>query len=350
MNEEAGAGEPTFSAVRASPHFDEAFRSSAITEFREDGAWLLLSQLWYGWRAYYDLARGLIQGTPPSDDAGRPIPVGHEYQIVVDMQVQSHLYAAAEQFSTLLYAMRRHERGTDKFFQAFVGAPTNLHTIVRDLESVDRSVLLGLLGDPSDAIHAPDVEGVPSLDPVDIPTVNVGGIEVPKRVIDAHAFDNLVERATELVDLVMTNVGQLRELVETPEPIPGADRQPQSLRAVDNSFRHGLRLLFHEASPADRTFRVGAQTSPSEPPSVDLYLPGRGKAASESINFATVSCTTGRTEEHLESLRQLSLRTGQLARAFAGFQITGRPDLLLSATMLELPTSTGISTGSLPGG
>jgi len=346
VNEEPGAVEPAFSTVQASQHFGGAFRSSAIAEFGEDGAWLLLSQLWYGWRAYYDLARALVNGPPPSDDAGRPIPVGHEYQIVVDMQVQAHLYAAAEQFSTLLYAMRRHERGTDKFFQAFVGAPTNLHMIVRDLESLDRSVLLGLIGDPSDAIRTSDVDPATSLDPVDIPTVNVGGIEVPRRVIDRQALVNLMARATELVDLVMTNVGQLRDLVEAPEPIPGADRHPQSLRAVDNSFRHGLRLLFHEASPADRTFRVDAQASPSEPPSVDLYLPGRGKGASESINFATISCTTARTEEHLESLRQLSLRTGQLARAFAGFQMTGRPDLLLSATVLELPTS----TGSLPGG
>ncbi|MDZ7678489.1 MAG: hypothetical protein U5K29_08045 [Acidimicrobiales bacterium] len=274
------------------------------------------------------------------------IEVGPHMAGVVDLQVQAYLYAVAEQFGTLLYAMRRHERGSDSFFESFVASPTNLQTIIGDVTGVDRTTLLALVGDPSDAVRPPDSEAVPSLDPADVATVNIGGIEVPERIIDDQAFDNLVLRAGELVDLVVTNIGQLREMVEAPEPIPGANRQPQSLRAVDNSFRHGLRLLFHEASPADRTFRVDALTSPPEPPGVDLYLPVRGKAAAESINFATISCTPGRTEEHLASLRQLSLRTGQLARAFAGFQITGRPDQLLAATSLELP----ISTGSLPDG
>jgi hypothetical protein len=111
------------------------------------------------------------------------------------------------------------------------------------------------------------------------------------------------------------------------------------LRAVDYSFRHGVRVLFHEAAPTTRTFRVAALAEPPAPPSVDLYLPGRGKNASDAVNFATVSCTPARTKGHLEALRQFSVRTGQLLRGFIGFQTTGTPDLLLTAVHLELPPS-----------
>jgi hypothetical protein len=162
---------------------------------------------------------------------------------------------------------------------------------------------------------------------------------LPKSVIEAAAHRGLIEKAEAIVELTLKNVAELRQFIDPPEPVPGADRQPQALRAVDNSFRHGLRLLFHEASPTTRQFRVGGLLRPPEPPSVDLYLPGRGKAAADAINYATVSCTEDRTLDHLEALRQLSTRIGQLARAFLGYQTTGSLLHLLAAADLALPAS-----------
>jgi hypothetical protein len=328
------------STIPASPHFTPQLRAEAVEEFGEDGAWLLLSQLWYGWRTYYDLASGLVGGPAPADAPERPVPIADEYRIAVDLQVQAYVYAAAEQFATLLRAMCRHESGTGAFFEAFVGAPTNLKAILDDVSSVDRQELVRLVGDPATADKPPPqaTTPLPLLGPLAIRTVNVGGIEVPTRDTEAEMFAGWVAAANELLDLVVKNVEQMSQLVEPPPAIPGADRRPQPLRAVDNAFRHGLRVLFHEAAPAARTFRVASQTALPEPPSVDLYMPMRGKAAGDTVNFATVSCTAARTSEPLETLRQLSLRTGQLVRAFVGFQTTGRPDLLLCSTGLELPS------------
>lgn len=332
------------STVPASPHFTPELRARAVEEFGDDGAWLLLSQLWYGWRTYYDLACGLVGGSVPADAAGRPIPIGDEYRIAVDLQVQAYVYAAAEQFVTLLRAMRHHEARTAKFFGAFVGAPMNLNELLGDVCSVDRKDLIRLVGDPSSARQPRSRTASPLLGPLATETVNVGGIEVPRQVIDAEVFANLVAISDEFLDLVVKNVGQLAHLVEPPPPVPGSDRQPQSLRAVDNAFRHGLRVLFHDASPMDRTFRIASQANAPKPPSVDLYMPARGKSAADKVNFATVSCTAERTEEHMETLRQLSLRTGQLVRAFVGFQTTGRPDHLLAAAQLELPPPTAVKS------
>lgn len=337
------------STIPASPHFDPSFRARAVDEFGDDGAWLLLSQLWYGWRTYYDLACGLVGGPIPTDAAGRPVPIADEYRIAVDLQVQAYVFAATEQFATLLRAMDRHEPGTAAFFEAFVSAPTDLNTVIAEASRVDRQELVRLVGDPATATKPMPGVGMssPLLDPLAIRTISVGGIEVPTRDTEAEMFANYVASADELIDLVIKNLGQLSQAIDPPLPAPSADRQPQSLRAVDNAFRHGFRVLFHEASPIDRTFRVASQTKAPEPPSVDLYMPGRGRSAADKVNFATVSCTAERTGGHLETLRQLSLRTGQLVRGFVGFQTTGQPNSLLVAAQLELPApprSTALTT------
>jgi hypothetical protein len=328
--------EITTSTIGASERFDPELMRRAIEVFGEDGAWLVLSQVWYGWRAYYDLACGVVSGAKPSPATDRTESLDDPYQVVVDLQVQAHLYSAAEQFATLLQAMQLHESGTTSFFDSYVGAPPDLRSLIAGLGALDASTMVTLVGDPADA-HAPDGSEPEPLDLAAIPTVTVGGIHIPKRMVDRQALADLQSAAHEVIDLTIKNVGELHQLVDPPPPIAGADRQPQSLRAMDNSFRHGLRLLFHEASPTTRTFRVGAMLEPPVHPSVDVYLPGRSKATADAINYGTVSCPPDRTREHLEVTRQLSTRTGQLVRGFLGFQTTGRPDQLLVASRLGLP-------------
>ena len=261
-----------------------------------------------------------------------------EYQIVVDLQVQAFLYAAAEQFATLLRAMRQHEYGTTCFFEAYVGAPTDMRTLVDDVVGLTRTEIVAMVGDPSSAPR-PERSRSAILDPEGTEVVEVGGLLVPKAVITAAAFEGLVEKAQAMIGLVAANAAELRQFVDPPH-IPGADRQPQSLRAIDNSFRHGLRVLFHEAAPHERTFRV-AMDEPPEHPSVDLYLPGRGKSALDAINYGSVSCSEDRTLHHLEALRFLATRTGQLARSFLGYQTMGTDVVARRAVPRATPSRRG---------
>jgi hypothetical protein len=80
--------------------------------------------------------------------------------------------------------------------------------------------------------------------------------------------------------------------------------------------------------PAFYVFSSANSIHPTE-----LYLPNRTNA----IRFATVDCSGERNAEHLESLRQLSIRTGQLARAFLGASVLGRVGAVVAATSLDLP-------------
>lgn len=329
------------STIPMTARFNPDLLRRAVAELTEDGAWLLLSQVWYGARAYYDLAFSLHGSTrPPVGEGGPPGVSNVEYQIVVDLQIQALLYAGAEQFATLVRAMRRHKRATANFFDGFVNAPTDLRTLIGDVGTMTRAELTALVGDPRSAVRKSPTT-LPFLEPGSVPTVSVGGIEIPQEIVDAHAFAAMVDRADEVIDLTLTNLGELSMLVDPPEPIPGAERQPQALRAIDNSFRHGFRVLFHEASPTTRIFRVGAQLEAAEYPSVDLYLPGRGKSADAAINFGTVSCTEERTLGHLEALRQLCTRMSQLAKGFLGYQTFGTPDFMLAGSDLRLPQPAG---------
>lgn len=325
------------STIPKSTKFNPDLLRRAVEEFTENGAWLLLSQVWYGARSYYDLAVALKHSSqPPEGEGGPPGVTSIEYQIIVDLQIQAFLYAGAEQFATLVRAVRRHKKATGAFFDAFVNAPADLRTLIDDVQDLTRTELTAIVGDPRRA-RRKGSPSTPILDPGAMQSVNVGGIEIPQDILNAHAFAGLVDRADEVIDLTIKNVAELRQFINPPEPIPGADRQPQALRAIDNSFRHGFRVLFHQASPTTRTFRIGAQMEAAEHPSVDLYLPGRGKSADAAINFGTVSCTEERTVGHLEALRQLSMRTSQLARGFLGYQTLGNPDFLLAACDLRLP-------------
>ena len=98
-------GQP--SVLQPSEVFNPEFREGAVRAFGADGAWLLLSIAWYGWRVQYDLACSLLTGSRP--DAGaevKPVRIGVEFDIVRDLQVQSDVFAASEQFATLLRAAR----------------------------------------------------------------------------------------------------------------------------------------------------------------------------------------------------------------------------------------------------
>ena len=91
--------DPAFVEMESSGLFSDELCRRAVDEFGGDGAWLVLSIISYGWRSYYDLANALVSAESPVADAARPLPVVENFQIVRDLQVQSFIYAAAEQFA-----------------------------------------------------------------------------------------------------------------------------------------------------------------------------------------------------------------------------------------------------------
>lgn len=127
--------------------FSEALRQRAVAEIGSDGAWLLLSLVWYGWRAYYDLAFVTAPALAPETDPRRPLPFDVDFQIVKDLQVQGLLYAAAEQFATLVEAIRAHEPGAGSFFQTYV-ARRDLRTVIDTVSDIPFEEVAQLVGAP----------------------------------------------------------------------------------------------------------------------------------------------------------------------------------------------------------
>jgi hypothetical protein len=286
------------------------------------------------------LAVAIDLGTSPVDtDGRRPVPMNLDFQIVKDLQVQGLLYASAEQFAGLMRAARAHISGTESFFDTYVGR-ADLRTLIDSLQDLTREELGRMVGEPSDrdavmrrlvAIRDETAAGARVvLDPASVDTVKVGGLSVPRSVIDRGVAERMYLTTVGMLDDMHSNVGELVQLVERPvSRVDGVEAQP--LREVDNSFRHGLRLLFHDVAPERRVFRAVDPLDVGRDYAVDVYLPRRG----EDVKFATVSCSPERTSEHLDALRTFSIRTGQLARALIGNHALNDPGMLLSAFDLE---------------
>jgi hypothetical protein len=316
--------------------FSEELCRRAVEEFGSDGAWLLLSIVSYGWRSYYDLADAIVRATPPPTEPSRPAPIDDDFQIVRDLQVQSFIYSAVEQFAGLVRAARLHEPGSSAFFDAYV-QHKNVGALVQAIGDLAFDELSNLVGRPlsesdlSPVSEAQKREGPILLEHLILDATDVGGILVPRSAITSMARREMLDRSRELVELILTNIGQLAALVENPPVVEGAPK-PQPLREVDNAFRHGHRVLFHDAVPEQRVFRALGESGEGESHAVDLYMP----KGDDALRFATVSASPGRTTDHLEALRQVSLRTGQFARGFLGWRSLGTGGLFAAAVELQL--------------
>lgn len=339
-------GEPSeFVDINPSGLFSDHLCERSVEEFGSDGAWFLLSILSSGWRTYFDLAVAIGDAPDPVKDEARPTPVHHEFQIAKDLQVQSFLYSAAELFAGLVRAARAHKPGTSSFFDTYV-EHKNVGALIEAISDLGRDELDELIGVPRDASDLVastrrDASGPTLLGLKEIEVVDIGGLFVPRSVLHDGARRNLFDHAQELADLILTNIRQLGSLVEVPAAGDGVP-SPQPLREVDNAFRHGHRVLLHSAIPEPRTFRSVAKSGAIDTHAVDLYLP-KGK---DSIRFATVFCSPARTAEHLEALRQISLRTGQFVRGFVGWKALGSRGLFASAVWLNLEPAAGDSSAS----
>lgn len=282
--------------------------------FGEDGAWLLFSVLYYGWRAYYDLATSIVPTRTWSGDD--PLGGGeYEFQIVRDLHVQGLMYAAAEQLATLVYAVSEHEKGRN-FFEAYV-SNVNLPKRISVVAALDRKDLNQIMGVPADVKQlAADLAA--------------------RGTFDSGTVSQMFASFNNMVDGIHRNLDKIQYLVERPTSPDDSGIQPQSLREVDNSFRHGLRVLFLGAVPNERRFYALYLDEGTETHHVGLYLP----RSNEQVSFASVACSPNRTETHIETTRMLCLRMGQVVRGVIGRAVFDNARLLADAACLCLDGKT----------
>jgi len=315
-----------------SPVFEETLRADAGRVFGPDGAWLLLSTVWYGWRSYYDLALATYTGQHPSADR-RPNGYEDDFQVVLDLQIQAFLFSAAEQLATLVCAARAH--GASDFFTEYVkNVPVGKRlTAISDITMDELGELVGVPMGLDDVPQIEVAESRPATGPADVPVTNVGGLLVPDSALRAMQREEFLRQAQAHAEGLMTSIQQLQQLVDRPAGHPGTP-EPQPLREVDNAFRHGHRLFFYDAVPGERAFGFLGDPEALEHPSVDLYMP-KGKGT--SINWATVGCSPERTATTLESLRNVALCVRLFSLGFLGKQTDRGSDLWIAATTTDLP-------------
>lgn len=320
-----------------SQHFDEALRRDTVAAFGPDGAWLLLSTVWYGWRAFYDLAAAVYRGPGPDSDPRRPAALDDDYQVVLDLHIQGLVFSATEQFATLVTAARAHQRGSDAFFWTYTAPGGSVGELVRGIQDLTVDELERLAGVPSGLSDIPmpgSEDDATLLDPAAMATVEVNGLHIPMRVIDEGARQMALDDARTHAEGLCVSVRQLAELINRPPGATGAPA-PQPLREVDNAFRHGHRVFFYDAVPEERRFNFLGDPAALEHPAVDLFMP---RNRNKNINWATVGCSPGRTASSVESLRNLCLCTRLFAFGFLGQQ-TGRGSTLwVAGTTADLPS------------
>ncbi|MCP4307039.1 MAG: hypothetical protein GY788_19640 [bacterium] len=300
--------------MRASPVFSESLRGAAVDVLGENGAWLLLSIVHYGWRATFDAAATVASSDPPPfvEGEGRPGPVDEEFHICQALEVQGALFQAAELFATLLRACVRHHRGDQPFMQSYT-------------DNVPVSQLLAdcsgfAVGDLGAVLGLPAARG-------DLDALTRAGFKPP---LDA----DLVATANDLPDQLMASIDQMAQLTSAPAAPAGVEIKPQSLREIDNSFRHGHRVLYWSTVPGDRAFRtLNPKGHVPGTRVVDLFLP---KGGDESVSFGTVDCSDAAITENLRSTRNVCVWIGQVSRGFLGAITGGGASMTLVATRLAL--------------
>lgn len=326
--------------VRLTPSaiYSNELREGAVEAFGDDGAWLVLSVFHYGWRALYDLARSVPPCVTWRDEAPAD-GLDQEFQIVRDLHIQGLMYAAAEQLASLVDAASAHLRG-ESLFETYLGN-VNLRNRIDRVTELGPENVSQIMGVPSTAAElasdlqfrgllAPPPSGV--VDLAQTPTTDVGGLLVPQSAFDQALVATMLDHINDMADAVYRNLAELRQLVDRPMPAANYGVRPQALREVDNSFRHGLRVLFHRAVPEERLFRAVEVGEASGTHHVDVYLP----RPNEDIAFATMACSPDRTTTHVETIRILCLRMGQVARGLVGRFVLNNAGLLTTAVSLSL--------------
>lgn len=319
--------------------YGEEYRQQCVNALGEDGAWLVTSILHYGWRTQYDLARGLADvASWDDDDLIGPRDV--EYQIVRDLQIQGHMYSAAEQLASLVESIAAQGSDGD-FFETYVSS-RKLGERIEAVQNLSRDRVAEILGVPASPEALRDdleerglgpkrADGVVDLDPLSMPTTEVGGLLIPRSTMDRTFLEVGWNQVNVMIDGIHQNLGELALFVDRPTSVLGGHK-PQALREVDNSFRHGLRVLFHRAVPNERAFRALELDEGTDTHQVSLYLPRKN----EEVRFAMVACSPERTVTHLETTRMLCLRIGQVVRCFLGRVAFRNSSLLVSSATLTL--------------
>lgn len=311
----------TLQIVPTSPFFDSAVTIRAVHEFGVDGAWLLMSTIRYGWRAYYDLGRALalaenpIGSEPPIDGS-----IAAEFDVGRMLQVQGLVYSAAEQLATLILAARKHRSGADAFFRAYTGN-VNVVKAVKKLTKIGRTELAELLGVDKFDEYATWITDANNRDPVHIGPLTLDRADVTSEFVELFRL-----RAHSMLDTFATNFEELQVLVVPPESNDKDAPPAQSLRVLDNSFRHGLRVMFHSASPVEHHFRVLGDNPGDAVASV--YLPSSGG----TIEYGGIETSQDSILSMLNVLRWLAVRIWQFAYAFLGAKTTGSAGPAVDAT------------------
>lgn len=311
-----GCGMTQIVTLPASDGYGEGLRTLLIEALGEDGAWLILSIEHYGWRIRYDLARSLADGV-----AQQSHHHARHLQSVVDLEVQSGLYAAVEQLGRLLTGIRKHEPGSDAFFEAYVASSYSLPALIGGMGKVGRDELGHLLGVPG------------TLDEF---KASLWKVAAPQESAVADALFGQVQTT---LDELAANLGEFAQMVNkldlsaTDAPVD----EGHSLRTVDNAFRHGVKTLFHDTLPAERSFGVAisGEADPLSEFAIDLYQ------SSSEPKFATIDGRPERTAEHISAIEAVCVRVKQMSRGFIA-AIAKEPGLLAtwpSTTLDEVDIS-----------
>lgn len=292
---------------QAGTGYGEPIRDQLIELLGEDGAWLVLSIDHYGWRARFDLAKAVVSGADAESVHHR-----RHLQSVVDLEVQSGLYAAVEILARLLKAVAGHQDGTAGFFDAYVST-YSLPGIIEDMRGIDRAALDRMFGMPDD------------------PRTLAASLWLHGSPVDAETAHHMLGRIHAIIDELAMNLGEVSRMVErldlTGTGAPVAEGH--SLRTVDNAYRHGLKILLHDAVPRDRTFglAVRGDADPLGEYAIDLFQ------STAEPKFATIDASPERTREHLAAIEVVCVRIKQVIRCFIA-HITAQPALL--ATLLAI--------------
>jgi hypothetical protein len=243
--------------TRQTTLYSKAAIEAGLEQFPSQALWLLFSLDHYGWRAQADTAYRLLSGLPRD-------PADLELHLIEHavMEALDQLFKAVDKIWRVVAGIRAHREGKsfldpDVGYCAYGGDVAKKFSQLAELTPADWG---GLLRVPSD-------------DTISQLLAEQGGEaeEIASRVAFAH----------ELPALCATNMAEIGSFFRRPPTGHPQRETGASLRDLNNTYRHGDRLLYEDCSPTDSGW-IAANLPQSQDPTYGLRT-------EELSRFGTVS-------------------------------------------------------------
>lgn len=289
------------------------FLEQALARFNErEAVWLLLSVHHYGWRAHRDMAAYLLAQHDLDDLSDDQKTHQREHRAMAALE---ELFLLLDQIWRMVKGIRSFRDG-QTFLTGYRSYGPNVQREYEELQALSQDDWRAIFSLPAD---------------VDLPEAL--RVRVPVSDRDIKVARVLI---ADLLDTTERNMREAGDLFTRVDDAAGA--AAQSVRDINNAYRHGTQVVYEDCAPEEIPWRAG---NPEEGEGLLIGVDEIGAGArNDTVNvlveppdeegharFASMPRDAEWAATLLESMQFLSVLLHRLAVSFVIGETTGEPVL-----------------------